>query len=921
MLFLRPLLLATFLSSLLAGCGEAGKTKEDAQSNSQPPSINEQSTLSPVSLQSLNPSRLIDPPTSSKPSTSLKRWSDPKTWGNAGVPVKGDIVVIPSSEKILLDVDTPNLSSLSINGELHFERKNVSLTADSIDVQGLLQIGEVDQPFVHKAIVTLTGVPKPSNDGVSRGINVSAGGRLQLFGASPTIKWTKINAHAAAGSTTLILKDAVDWLTGDDIIVAPTEFYGLSETERFSLSQNNGAQLRIDRGLATARWGLLQYVTSLGMSLTPELGFVPPESPTPTVLDQRAVVGNLTRNIVIQGYDDAHWRNSGYGVHIMAMGTTSKLQLNGVEIRRAGQAGVIGRYPIHWHMMSYDLTGQVLPDQIGNYVKNSSIWASANRCVTIHATNGVMIQNNICYDIKGHAFFLEDAVERRNIFEGNLALKMRSPAANQSIQVHEKEIYQAGPSGFWITNPDNVVQNNHSGDAAGNGFWLSFPKTPLGLSKHVPLRPENMKHGVFENNVAHSNRGPGVLLEWVVSDDLGNVIGNKYTPTSDEGPDRYAANRVRFSLKKITSYKNLDGAYRNRVSTPDYFEWITADNAGTSFAGAGDDGWVKRGLFVGKSLNSRLSAPLENPRDPLTAFASYHSTFNMTKNVFVNFPAPENTPWGGVFKTDDYYVSAVDRGLIRNADNRLISSHPGIRTLPPNKRTDALNRPNSHYTLAGALWDPHGYWGTPGQYWVYDDPFLTSGANCQQVTPIGKNSLSCDGEYFGVGEFLTNFDSNRWLFKAAIKVDRINESGASLGLWEVANGNTSWALGNMRHFAARNGGRFVLTFPNFAPPKSISFSVDNLLRESDRFVMAVAFDGNTIITNASRSNVLVQPSQSLNAASSYASMMEQSGDHYFQDRANNLLWIKISRGSLPVATNHPVESSVSLYQSVRYEFN
>ena len=93
-------------------------------------------------------------------------------------------------------------------------------------------------------------------------------------------------------------------------------------------------------------------------------------------------------------------------------------------------------------------------DAIGHVLRNSSIWNSANRCVVIHGTNGVQVLNNICQDIKGHAFFLEDAVERRNVFDGNLALMTRSPAPAKLLQVHEgPTLSQAGPSGFWVTNP------------------------------------------------------------------------------------------------------------------------------------------------------------------------------------------------------------------------------------------------------------------------------------------------------------------------------------------------------------------------------------------------------------------------------------------------------------------------------------
>jgi hypothetical protein len=916
-------------AALLAACGGGGGDTASGGGTPPPvgvPSPNPTATPSPSPSASPTPIPSASPTASPAPSptptpppaSNAKRWSDPATWGGAGLPKAGDAVVIPAGQSVLLDINTPDLGGLSIQGELSFDAKDLALTSRSIQVSGVFKIGSAASPFAQRATITLTGAPIAMNDGIARGINVTGSGRLEMVGVSPAVKWTQINAHAAAGATSLTLKESVSWKAGDQIIVAPTDFYGVAQTERFTLASVNGAQVGLNTGLAKFRWGMLQYVTDSGMSLSQPANFTVPEAPTPTVLDQRAVVGNLSRNIVIQGADDTHWQGAGFGAHIMVMGAQAKAALDGVELRRMGQGGVTARYPIHWHLMSYDASGNPLPDAAGNFIRNSAVWNSANRCVVIHATNGVQVQNNICYDIAGHAFFLEDAVERRNLIEGNLALKMRVPPTGRVLQEHEKEIHQAGPSGFWITNPDNTLRNNHGADAAGNGFWLSFPKLPLGLSKNVKMRPENMKHGVFEFNVAHSNRGPGVLLEWVPMDDAGNVTGNKYIPTSDEGPDRFADNRVRFELKRVTSYKNNDGGYRNRVSAPDYLEWVTADNAGTVFAGAGDDGWIKRGLVVGTSLNNLTPQPISTLTDPQTAFASYHSTFNMRNNVIVNMPLTANAPWGGVFKTDDYYITAVDRGLVRNGGNKLVASHPGLRTLPPNRRTDAALRPNSNWTLSGALWDAHGYWGPAGNYWVYDEPFLTAGATCQKVAPVGGNGASCNGEYYGVGGFITDFDTRPYSFMAAISAKRVDDTGNEIGRWDVADGNTSWALGNMRHFAARPGARYVLSFPGNALPKRFETTITNVQRAGDVFVLGVAFDGTVTPTTArvggNGTNI------NLSASPSMADMLSRAGTHYYQDRIANVLWVKVVRGAIPLSTSSDPLADQMLYQDIRYSF-
>jgi len=41
--------------------------------------------------------------------------------------------------------------------------------------------------------------------------------------------------------------------------------------------------------------------------------------------------------------------------------------------------------------------------------------------MSIHGTNDVTVYGNVAFDIPGHAFYLEDGVEERNVIERNLA--------------------------------------------------------------------------------------------------------------------------------------------------------------------------------------------------------------------------------------------------------------------------------------------------------------------------------------------------------------------------------------------------------------------------------------------------------------------------------------------------------------------
>ena len=97
----------------------------------------------------------------------------------------------------------------------------------------------------------------------------------------------------------------------------------------------------------------------------------------------------------------------------------------------------------------------------------------------------------------------------------------------------------------------------------------------------------------------------------------------------------------------------------------------------------------------------------------------------------------------------------------------------------------------------------------------------------QPVAPAGRNGLSCSGEFYGVGAFQTDFDTSRYAFLAPIDVQRQDANGAPLANWSVADGATATMLGNMRHFAARPGGRYVLRFPGKPNPRWFAMTVGN----------------------------------------------------------------------------------------------
>jgi hypothetical protein len=446
-----------------------------------------------------------------------------------------------------LDVATPPLNLLQIEGTLMADPAvDVAITANSIYVMagGTLEIGNNTQPYSRNAVITLTGpqgthTPRTTapfidnafdNDGLSRALRVMNGGTLRLNGAVPPLLKTKLNVNANAGETNLTLADNVNWKAGDRIAIGITDFYGVGQTEMLTLAQDaNGNSLHTNTALQTFRWGQLQYPTDSGVSLSPGT-FTPNEPNTPTVIDERAEIVNLTRRIVIQGANDADWTNQGFGAHVMMMGINSVAQVKGVEFRRVGQRRAMGRYPFHWHMLSYTSAnaqgagGGVYQGDVpaGNgYLRDSAIWDSENRAVTIHATCGVTVDNVYAVQIKGHAFFIEDGSEERNTITNCVAMKLRNPTNNNHLKLHDIDSVfgGAGASGFWLVNPNNTITNNSASDCEGRGLWNSFATQVFGLSHNVNIRPNYIPILQFDENVGHSNKYNGIATDFAVIDE------------------------------------------------------------------------------------------------------------------------------------------------------------------------------------------------------------------------------------------------------------------------------------------------------------------------------------------------------------------------------------------------------------------
>src|SRR5271166_2946979 len=538
--------------------------------------------------------------------TSGKRWSDAATWPDKKVPGRDATVVIDRDMDVVLDVTPPALHGLTINGKLSFaDNKDLELTTEWIMVHGELEIGTEAKPHTHNATITLTDNVKDEdfggmggNDRSDRGIMLM-GGTLNLHGTEKN-SWTKLAQTAAAGSNTIQVLTPGDWKKGQTIVLASTDFDPHQAEER-TIVAISGNTITLDKKLDYMHFGKITFD-----------------------VDERGEVGMLSRNIVIQASPDAD--QTLFGGHIMAM-LGSKMYVDGVELNRMGQNMHLARYPIHWHLVG---------DAQGQYIRNSAIHDTYSRCVTVHGTNDVRVENNVTYNTIGHCFFLEDAVEHGNQFVHNLGILTKchpdAPCVATNLAPFKSEggknFDAAGQnakdillpsdntaSTFWITNPDNIYRDNVAAGSDATGFWFALPEHPTGKFEGTEISkatwPRRTRVREFKGNTAHSNfdsfmfdRGPRPDGHFAVGGHI--ALAN---PADAKSP------QVESVIEDFTSYKNRNSGIWTRGEMHVFRNLNMADNAIGYTHASGSFG---QSAFTSRVVDSRFVGDSENIGNPRT---------------------------------------------------------------------------------------------------------------------------------------------------------------------------------------------------------------------------------------------------------------------------------------------------------------
>src|SRR5581483_4561915 len=209
----------------------------------------------------------------------------------------------------------------------------------------------------------------------------------------------------------------------------------------------------------------------------------------------RGEVANLSRNVVVESADPGGVR----GHTMYHRGSAGAISY--AEFRHLGKEGVLGRYALHYHLAGNSMRG--------SYVLGASIWDSANRWLTIHGTNYLVVRDCVGYHSKGHGFFLEDGTEVYNVLDRNLAVGVRpaKPLPKQALAFDHND-----GAGFWWANSLNTFTRNVATENGLYGFRYEAPvplvlpiQQPDGSHKKVDIR--TLPFVRFDDNEGHSQTG------------------------------------------------------------------------------------------------------------------------------------------------------------------------------------------------------------------------------------------------------------------------------------------------------------------------------------------------------------------------------------------------------------------------------
>lgn len=385
------------------------------------------------------------------------KWSDPKIWQPARVPRAGERVLVAKKTTVEYDVKSDAAIRLvQVAGTLTFARDrdtelNVGLLTIRHDEMGseagfacefegaeegpstpadewpslIVGTPEAPIPAEFTARVRLHHLEGLSPDDAPA--IACCSGRMDLHGSPMNRTWVELGDDVSTGDRSVTLAEPVSgWRVGDEVIVTGSKHGRDHQTETRRITAIGGTTVTLDEPLEFEHAGTGRFTSE---------------------------VANLSRNVVIESADPDGVR--GHTVYHKF----SKGSIGHVRLAHLGKRNILGRYPIHYHLVGDSMRG--------SSVVGAAIVDSHNRWVTIHGTHYLLVRDCVGFKSVGHGYFLEDATETYNLVDRNLGVQA---ARGKRLP---KQVLTFDPNdgaAFWWSNGRNSLVRNVACENEEYGF-------------------------------------------------------------------------------------------------------------------------------------------------------------------------------------------------------------------------------------------------------------------------------------------------------------------------------------------------------------------------------------------------------------------------------------------------------------------
>jgi G8 domain len=339
--------------------------------------------------------------------SDLLDWHDNQTWSGK-IPVSFENVTLPENSRVVIRESVVTILGYVIipsSSELIFGEHHLGITFETkgISVKGKLTIGSSTCRIGTPITITLHGsrpidavknIPPPEYKGIS------VTGTISLHGKRFYRTWTRLALTVNPGDSILMLQNEVNWMPGQTIVLVTTALKDSREWHRNELAvvkkvilnpkAGVGAAVALESPVIYQHLAFRGYQGEVGL-LSRSIKIQGSTASEPTDRDPLTCLGSRSYN-GDRAVPCPNTELTGFGGHIIVH-LGGKGYVEGTELFRMGQTNVMGRYPMHFHLL-----GRSCSDC---YFRDSSIHRSFYRCASIHATDLIQVSENVAYDVTG----------------------------------------------------------------------------------------------------------------------------------------------------------------------------------------------------------------------------------------------------------------------------------------------------------------------------------------------------------------------------------------------------------------------------------------------------------------------------------------------------------------------------------------